>query len=66
MKIITEAGIEINEREIDAEYAKNLIRTMVRLISTQSVSREMAIADLGRMENYIKKEKEWQETLALP
>jgi len=62
MKIITEAGIEIDESQV--EYAKRIIRSMVRIISTESDTPSDAIKDFERVQQYIEQEKEWQECQA--
>jgi len=64
MKIITEAGIEIDESQIDVEYAKTIIRTMVRIIGVKSDTASDAVVDLERVQRYIAQEKDWQECLA--
>jgi len=64
MKIITEAGIEIDESQIDVEYAKRIIRSMVRIISIESDTPSDAIKDFERVQQYIEQEKEWQECQA--
>jgi len=55
MKIKTDAGIEIEEKDIDIDYAKGIIRKMLDIIISESTFQEDAFKELVRVEKYIEK-----------
>lgn len=55
MKIITESGIEIKENEIDIEYAKNMIESMLNIIVNQCNFQEDAQKELARAQRRLDK-----------
>jgi hypothetical protein len=55
MKIITDAGIEIAESQIDTEYAKTIINAMLSSIVNDCVYKEDALKELDRVQNYLDK-----------
>ena len=55
MKIITDAGFEINENQIDIEYAKTMINAMLDIIITESTFKEDALKELSRVERRLEK-----------
>lgn len=64
MKIITDAGIEIEESQIDTEYAKAIIRNMVDRVITENIFKEDALKELERIERYVSKAKARAELMA--
>jgi len=65
MKIITEAGIEIQEDQIDVEYAKTLVMSLILRISNESESAKEALKHFASVQRFVEREVEWKKTLVV-